>query len=159
MALDWMNGRRTPDANQNLKGAIIGLTLGPMPRQFSGRWWKPPPLVQKPSTTVSSAKESGSTGSSHWVVWPKNRPLSCRVVADVLNRPIKVARSEQACALGSAMAAAVAAGIYANTAEAQANMGGGIEKEYLPDPVNAAKYEALYEQYKQFGEWVGAGVS
>ena len=80
-----------------------------------------------------------------------------QVVADVLDMPIKVARSEQACALGSAMAAAVASGIYATTEEAQASMGGGIETEYHPIPENAAKYRALYEQYKKLGQFIEFG--
>ena len=45
VALDWMNGRRTPDADQNVKGAVAGLTLVPAPRKYSVRWWKPPPSV------------------------------------------------------------------------------------------------------------------
>jgi L-ribulokinase len=53
----------------------------------------------------------------------KKSPLVMQIVADVLNMPIKVARSEQACALGSAMAAAVVAGVYPNTAEAQKENG------------------------------------
>jgi len=67
-----------------------------------------------------------------------------QIVADVLNMPIKVARSEQACALGAAMAAAVAGGVYSSIAEAQEKMGSGIECEYYPIPENVEKYKELY---------------
>ena len=60
-----------------------------------------------------------------------------QVVADVLNMPIQVARSEQACALGSAMAAAVAGGVYPSFEAAQKAMGNGFETGYLPNPENA----------------------
>jgi L-ribulokinase len=43
VALDWLNGRRTPFANQELKGAIAGLSLGSMPPGFLNRLLKPPP--------------------------------------------------------------------------------------------------------------------
>jgi L-ribulokinase len=55
----------------------------------------------------------------------KKSPFVMQIVADVLNMPIKVARSEQACALDSAMAAAVVAGVYPNTAEARKKWEGG----------------------------------
>jgi L-ribulokinase len=157
VALDWMNGRRTPDANQNLKGAITGLTLGSdAPRIFRA-------LVE---ATAFGSKAINDRFIEEGVRVDgvialggvaKKSPFVMQVVADVLNRPIKVARSEQACALGSAMAAAVASGIYATTEEAQANMGGGIETEYLPNPENAEKYQALYDQYKKLGNFVEFG--
>ena len=77
-----------------------------------------------------------------------------QIVADVLDMPIKVARSEQACALGTAMAAAVVAGVYPDIATAQKKMGGGIEMEYNPIAENVEKYKALYQQYKKFGKLV-----
>ncbi len=123
VALDWLNGRRTPDANQNLKGAITGLTLGSdAPRLFRA-------LVE---ATAFGSKAINDRFIDEGVRIDgvialggvaKKSPFVMQVVADVLNRPIKVARSEQACALGSAMAAAVAAGIYPSTSEAQAKMG------------------------------------
>jgi L-ribulokinase len=88
----------------------------------------------------------------------KKSPFVMQVVADVLNMPIRVARSEQACALGSAMAAAVVSGIYATTEEAQTKMGGGIETEYQPVPENAEKYRKLYEQYKKLGKFMEFGI-
>ena len=157
VALDWMNGRRTPDANQALKGAIAGLNLGSdAPRIFRA-------LVE---ATAFGSKAINDRFISEGVRIDgvialggvaKKSPFVMQIVADVLNMPIKVARSEQACALGSAMAAAVVAGVYANTAEAQKKMGGGIETEYHPIPENVEKYNVLYEKYKKFGKFVEFG--
>ncbi|MZP56611.1 MAG: ribulokinase, partial [Bacteroidales bacterium] len=77
-----------------------------------------------------------------------------QIVADVLNMPIKVAKSDQTCALGSAMAAAVVAGIYKDVPAAQKAMGGGFEKEYKPDPVKAKKYDNLFAGYKKLGSFI-----
>ena len=71
----------------------------------------------------------------------KNSQLFMQIVADVLNMPIKVARSEQAWMLGSAIATAAVVGVYPNTAEAQKKMGGGNESEYHPIPENPEKIE------------------
>lgn len=154
VALDWMNGRRTPDANQALKGAIAGLNLGSdAPRIFRA-------LVE---ATAFGSKAINDRFILEGVRIDgvialggvaKKSPLVMQIVADVLNMPIKVARSEQACALGSAMAAAVAAGVYSTTAEAQKKMGGGIETEYFPIPENVEKYQGLYEKYKKFGKFI-----
>jgi L-ribulokinase len=154
LALDWMNGRRTPDANQNLKGAIMGLTLGTdAPAIFRA-------LVE---ATAYGAKMIVDRFVDEGVRIDgvialggvaKKSPLVMQIVADVLNKPIKVARSEQAVALGSAMAASVVAGVHASIPEAQKAMGGGFETEYQPNPAMAKLYAELYEQYKRFGQFV-----
>ncbi len=84
----------------------------------------------------------------------KKNPYVMQVVADVLNMPIRVARSEQTCALGSAMAASVVAGVHKDIPAAQKAMGGGIEKEYRPDPARAKKYNDLYNRYRKLGAFV-----
>ena len=77
-----------------------------------------------------------------------------QVLSDVLNMNIKVARAEQACALGAAMCAATAAGIYPTVEEAQKAMGNGFEPEYRPNEENAKKYESLYKRYSKLGEFI-----
>lgn len=154
VALDWMNGRRTPDANQALKGAIIGLNLGSdAPRIFRA-------LVE---ATAFGSKAINDRFISEGIRIDgvialggvaKKSKLVMQIVADVLDMPIKVARSEQACALGTAMAAAVAAGVYENLGEAQAKMGGGFEMEYHPIPENVEKYKELYEKYNKLGKFI-----
>ena len=154
IALDWMNGRRTPYANQELKGAIAGLTLGSdAPRIFKA-------LVE---ATAFGSRMINERFISEGVriegviaiggVAKKN-PFVMQIVADVLNMPIKVAKSDQTCALGSAMAAAVMAGIYKNVPEAQKAMGGGFENEYKPDPLKAKKYNEIFENYKKLGSFI-----
>jgi L-ribulokinase len=154
IALDWMNGRRTPDANQALKGAITGLSLGSdAPRIFKA-------LVE---ATAFGSKMINERFISEGIridgviaiggVAKKN-PFVMQIVADVLNMPIKVAASEQTCALGSAMAASVVAGVYKDIPSAQKAMGGGFEKEYHPDPVRAKKYESLFRKYKELGSFI-----
>ncbi len=154
LALDWMNGRRSPDANQNLKGAILGLTLGSdAPAIFRA-------LVESTAfgakTIVDRFVDEGVRIDEVIALGgvAKKSPLVMQIVADVLNKPIKVARSEQAVALGSAMAAAVVAGVHASIPEAQQAMGGGFETEYHPDPAMVQVYTGLYEQYKRFGQFI-----
>jgi len=77
-----------------------------------------------------------------------------QIVSDVLNMSIRVANSDQTCALGSAMAASVMAGVHKDFDAAQKVMGGGFEKEYKPDPEKAEKYNQLYLKYKKLGTFV-----
>jgi len=154
VALDWLNGRRTPYANQELKGTISGLTLGSdAPRIFKA-------LVE---ATAFGSKMINDRFVSEGVridgviaiggVAKKN-PFVMQIVADVLNMPIKVASSDQTCALGSAMAASVMAGVHKDFEAAQKAMGGGFEKVYKPDPVRAKRYEELYVRYKKLGSFI-----
>ncbi len=147
IALDWMNGRRTPFADQNLKGVIAGLSLGnTAPMIFRA-------LVEATAfgsrAIVEHLKESNieircinALGGIS-----KKSPFVMQVLADVLGMPIRVVRSEQACALGSAMFAAVAAGIYPDIFAAQKNMGSGFDTEYRPDMERHQTYERIYGRY------------
>ena len=82
-----------------------------------------------------------------------------QVLADVLNAPVKVARSENACALGAAMFAAVVAGIYPNIQAAQESMSSGFDLFYEPNPNHVKIYQALYDQYNQLGSFAEGGCS
>jgi len=159
IGLDWLNGRRTPDANQALKGAIAGLSLGSdAPRIFKA-------LVE---ATAFGSRMINERFISEGVridgviaiggVAKKN-PFVMQIVADVLNMPIKVAASDQTCALGSAMAASVVAGVHKDISAAQKAMGGGFENEYHPNPARAKKYNLLYNSYKRLGTFIENEVS
>jgi len=151
LALDWLNGRRTPDADQSLKGAIIGLSLGTdPPRIFRA-------LVE---ATAYGSRAIVERFRAEGVVIEdvvalggiaQKSPFVMQVTADVLNMPIKVAASEQSCALGAAMFAAVAAGIYDSVAAAQAKIGSGFSRTYMPNAANAKMYDSLYQKYLQLG--------
>lgn len=154
VALDWMNGRRTPDANQNLKGAISGLTLGSdAPRIFRA-------LVEATAfgskaiidRFVSEGVRVDGVVALGGVA--KKSPFVMQILADVLNMPIEVVTSEQTCALGAAMYAAVVAGIYPTVNDAQLNMGQGFDKTYYPVAQNVEKYTSLYNQYLSLGELI-----
>ena len=151
IALDWLNGRRTPDANQALKGAVFGLNLGSdAPKIFRA-------LVE---ATCFGAKKIVDRFQSEGVPIKgviglggvaKKSPFVMQTMADVLNRPIRIARSEQTCALGAAMFAATAAGIYEDVSDAMAQMGSGFDAEYHPNAERAAIYEKIYREYDELG--------
>ena len=154
IALDWLNGRRTPDADQSLKGAIAGLSLGSgAPRVFKA-------LVE---ATCFGARQivdrfieegiriDGIIGLGGVA---KKSPYIMQTMANVLNRPIKIAKSEQSCALGAAMFAATAAGIYPNVIAAKKRMGAGFETTYHPVSENVIIYERLYRKYQSLGSFV-----
>ncbi|WP_346700536.1 ribulokinase [uncultured Alistipes sp.] len=147
VALDWFNGRRTPFANQTLRGALTGLTLGSSaPMIFRA-------LVEATAfgsrAIIEHMKQEGIGIDAINAIGgiSQKSPFVMQTLADVLDMPIRVVRSEQACALGAAMFAAVAAGIYSNIPEAQAAMGSGYTAEYKPDPARTKIYDKLYRQY------------
>jgi L-ribulokinase len=157
IAVDWMNGRRTPYANQLLKGAITGLSLGTeAPVIFRA-------LVEATAFGTRAINERFISegiridGVIALGGVAKKSPFVMQIVCDVLNMPIKVVRSEQTCALGSAMAASVVAEIYPDLQSAQKAMGGGFETEYYPDKKNAGIYDELYKKYSILGKFVEFG--
>jgi L-ribulokinase len=147
IALDWLNGRRTPDANQLLKGAIAGLSLG----SDAGMVFRA--LIEATAfgakTIVDRFVNEGVKIESVSAIGgvSKKSPLVMQILADVLDMPIHVVESDQACALGSAMAAAVVAGLYPTLPSAQQAMGSGYETTYLPNPQQVAVYKKLYQKY------------
>jgi L-ribulokinase len=158
LSIDWMNGRRTPDANQTLKGAFTGLNLGSdAPKMFRA-------LVE---ATCFGAKAivdrfvdegipvKGLIGLGGVA---KKSPFIMQMMADVMNMPIKIHKSEQTCAVGAAMFAATAAGIYNKVEDAMQAMGSGFDAEYFPDAAKAKLYAKRYEQYKQTGKFIETTV-
>lgn len=154
LALDWLNGRRTPDANQLLTGALTGLTLGTSaPMIFRA-------LVEA-TAFGSRAIAECFTGEGVEIrsilaiggIAVKS-PFVMQTLSDVLGMPIRVVRYDQTCALGAAMCAAVAAGIHPTLEAAQAAMGVGEYVDYTPDPERGAFYEKQYERYAALGRFM-----
>jgi L-ribulokinase len=65
--------------------------------------------------------------------------------------PIRIHKSEQTCAIGAAMFAATAAGIYNKVEDAMQAMGQGFDKEYTPNILKVEIYNQRYEAYKKLG--------
>jgi L-ribulokinase len=156
VALDWLNGRRTPDANQALTGAFAGLGLG------SGA-----PAIFR--SLVEAAAFGARMIAERFIEQgipireviaiggvARKSPFAMQVLADVFNMPIKTAASDQTVALGAAMFAAVVGGVFKDLDEAQAAMGCGFEHVYEPDPERVGVYNQLFERYKRLGAFVEA---
>jgi L-ribulokinase len=154
VALDWMNGRRTPDANQRLTGAITGLRLGTdAPRVYRS-------LVEATAfgsrAIVERFRAQGIRIDGAIAVGgvAKKSRFVMQTIADVLKLEVAVAAGDQPVALGAAMFAATAAGLYPRVEEAQRAMSSGTEAVYRPDPVRAERYDRLYEAYLRLGVFV-----
>lgn len=155
IATDWMNGRRTPDANQMLKGSIAGLTLGSSaPRIFRA-------LVEATAfgskAIVDRFRNEGVRIDTVIGIGgiAQKSPFVMQTLSDVLNMPIKVCKTDQACALGAAMFAATAAGVYEKVEDAQKAMNSGFDKEYTPNKENAKAYQEIFEKYVVLGQSTG----
>ncbi len=152
LALDWMNGRRTPDANQRLRGALTDLNLGSdAPRVFRA-------LVE--ASCFGARKITERFAREHIRIEgviglggvAKKSPFIMQMMADVLNMPVRIAVPEQTCALGAAMFASVAAGAHPDVPTAVRAMSGGFDAEHLPDPGRAAAYDTVYARYEALSE-------
>ncbi len=161
LALDWNNGNRTVLVDQQLTGLLVGQTLYTTPAEIYRA------LIEATAfgalTIINRYEEYGVKISE--VVncggIAEKSALVMQTYADITGRPMKISRSAQTCALGSAIAAAVIAGAHKDFATAQKKMTGLKPKVYRPNPKAHAVYKELYALYKQlhdaFGtkEWNG----
>ena len=154
VALDWFNGRRSPDANHTLKAAITGLNLATdAPQLFKtlveATAFGAKRIVERfQQEGVPIRQVIGIGGVS------KKSPFVMQTLANILNMPIKIVQSEQACALGAAICAATAAGVYPTMAAAQAAMASAYDAEFQPQQDRVAVYEKLYQRYLALGGFV-----
>jgi len=153
VATDWINGRRTPDVNHTLRASFMGMDLGTdaikifkmivEATAFGSR-----AIVDRFIEEGVPIKQVIAIGGV-----AKKSPYVMQTLSDVLNMPIKVANSDQACALGAAMNASVAAGIHANLFDAQKAMGSGFDAHYSPRLEAVEVYKKLYEKYQKLGKF------
>jgi L-ribulokinase len=154
VALDWINGRRTPYANQNLKGAIAGLNIGSSAVDIFRALVEATAFGAK--KIIDRFEEEGINIKGVVALGgvAKKSPFVMQVLTDVLGVNIKVARSNEACALGAAMCAAVVGGIYKTVPDAQKKLGNGFEKEYKPNQKNHNYYKREYNKYSKLAEFI-----
>lgn len=153
-ALDWFNGRRNPYPDPHMQGMICGLTLGSSPAMVYRALVESTVLgsraiqehLQREQITISSVTATGGIS--------QKSPFVMQMCADVLKVPVQVVKSTQSGALGSAMIAGVASGIFADFPAAQRALGTGFCKEYLPDPETGKMYDEIYQRYLKLGEFM-----
>lgn len=149
-AVDWWNGRRTPDADLLQTGSIHGLRLGSdAPRLFralaEATAFGSKSIIERFISEGIPIKGVIALGGIS-----RKSDFIMQMMADVIGMPIRVHRSEQTCAIGGAMFAATVAGVYERVEDAMKAMGQGFDKEYLPDPTLQAIYQKRYERYRQY---------
>ncbi len=154
MALDWFNGRRTPDANQELKAVIAGLNLGSnAPRIFfalaEATCFGAKAIVDR--FVEQGVPVKGLIGLGGVA---RKSPFIMQMMADVMDMPLRIHNADQACAAGAAMFAATAAGIFKNVEDAMHSMGAGFAETYYPDKDRSAIYAKRYNRFKTLSKLI-----
>jgi L-ribulokinase len=159
LALDWNNGNRTILVDQKLTGLLLGQTLYTTPAEIYRA------LIEATAfgalTIINRFEEYGvkirevvNCGGI-----AEKSPLVMQIYANVTGRPMKVSRSAQTCALGSAIAGAVVAGAYKGFAAAQKAMTGLKDRVYEPNPEAHAVYRQIYALYQRLHDAFGTRQS
>jgi L-ribulokinase len=148
VALDWNNGNRTILVDPLLTGLLVGQTLHTTAPEVYRALVEATAFgaltiirrVEEYGVKVDQVVNCGGIAEKNAMVM--------QIYADVCNRPMKISRSGQTCALGAAVFGAVVAGAHPNVQAAQTAMTGVKETVYTPIPENVAVYEKLYDIYR-----------
>ena len=158
VALDWHGGNRSVLVDTGLSGVIVGQTLATRAEQGYRALLEATAFGTR--TIVETFNTSGVPVTEFVVAGGllKN-PQLMQMYADVLNLPLSTIASDQGPALGSAIHAAVAAGLYPSVGQAGEAMGKVTRAAYLPRPDAVAKYSRLYAEYQVLHDYFGRGAN
>jgi L-ribulokinase len=156
LALDWNGGNRSVLVDHELTGLIVGLTLATRPEDIYRA------LIEATAFGTRKILETFAdaglaVGELYVAGGLVQNPVVMQIYADVTRLPLHLAGSDQAPALGSAMHAAVAAGVHADIRAAAAAMGRVVRDAYVPDERRADAYDPLYEHYDRLHDHFGRG--
>ena len=149
VAVDWINGRRTPFANQNLKATIFGMSLGVDAPVFMKMLLESTAYGAR--AIIECFEDGGIEIKKVMAIGGVARKsvLGMQILADVTNREIYVTKGDQAPAIGAAVFAAKAYGLYDTVFEAQNALSAGIDRIHKPIKENVEIYEKLYKKYNK----------
>ena len=153
VAVDWINGRRTPFANQNLKATIFGMSLGVDAPVFMKMLLESTAYGAR--AIIECFEDGGIEIKKVMAIGGVARKsvLGMQILADVTNREIYVTKGDQAPAIGAAVFAAKAYGLYDTVFEAQNALSAGIDRIHKPIKENVEIYEKLYKKYKELAKF------
>jgi L-ribulokinase len=158
VALDWHSGNRSVLVDHELSGAVVGLTLSTRPEDVYRALLESTAFGTR--VIVETFRSSGVPVEEFIVAGglAKNA-LLMQIYADVTRLPLSVIDSEQGPALGSAIHAAVAAGVYPDVPTAAKSMGKVRKDVFLPDERRAQAYDQLFEQYVELHDHFGRATT
>ena len=154
LVLDWHNGNRSILVDHELSGMVVGLTLATRPEHvyralLEATAFGTRKIIEAFEGAGVPVRELIAAGGLI-----KN-PVLMQIYADVTRRRIHLIDSGQGPALGSAMHAAVAAGVHADIRAAAAAMGKVRRDAFVPDEARAAAYDGLYAHYSALHDQFG----
>ena len=156
VALDWHSGNRSVLVDHGLSGLLLGLTLQTRPEDVYRALIEATAFGTR--MIVETFTSAGLDVSEYVAAGGLTaNDLVMQVTADVLRRPVHLLATEHGPALGSAMHAAVAAGVYPDIVAAAERMATVRRDVWLPDPVRAASYDRLYAEYRLLHDHFGRG--
>src|SRR5699024_2686746 len=155
VALDWHNGNRSILSNSSLSGLIAGMTLHTTPVQIYRTLLEATAFNAK--TIIGQYEMSGLEINEVFACGgiPIKNPLLMQIYSDILNKEIKVVKTQQASAIGAAILGAVSGNLHPNIKDATKAMGNSATIVYTPNESNSKTYKDLYEIYKHLHDYFG----